>query len=127
MGNKLPEIRAKTYSKVRLSRIQVQFKEGRGLTHRKEMADLDKSHRTVTKQLDHYTQKFNVFHRDSGISCSNGQTTREAFSVVSENPFEISPIFGHLNTMLRDFEKPSKLVEGSKQCVDRLSSTCRGT
>ena len=32
------------------------------------MADLDESHRTVTKQLDHYTQKSNVFHRDSGIS-----------------------------------------------------------
>ena len=38
------------------------------ITHRKEMADLDKSHRTVTKQLEHYTQNSNVFHRDSGFS-----------------------------------------------------------
>ena len=67
LGNKLQEIRAKAYSKIRLPGVRVRLKQGRGLTHRKEMADLDKSHRTVTNQLDYYTQKYNVFHRDSGM------------------------------------------------------------
>ena len=47
--------------------------------------------------------------------------------MVSENPLEISPVLRHPNTMLRDFEKPSELVEGSQQCVDRITPSCRGT
>ena len=116
-GTKLPEIRAKTYSKFRFSGVQVQLGQWRGLTHRKEMADLDKSHRSVTDQLDHKTQKSNVFHRDSGLSQKDsfsGQAAHETIPVVPENPLEVSPIFGHSDTMLRDFEKASELVEGSK-------------
>ena len=32
-----------------------------------------------------------------------------------------------LDTVLRDFEKPSELVEGFQQCVDRVTPSCRGT
>ena len=128
VGNQLPKIRAKAYSKFQLPRLQVRLGQGRSLTHRKEMADLDKIHRT--KQLDHYTQDSNVFHRDSSISrknSSNGQITYETFPVVPENPLEVSPIFGRSDTILRDFEKASELVEGSKLCVDRVSSPCKRT
>ena len=37
------------------------------------------------------------------------------------------PVLRHLITMLRDFEKPSELVERSQQCVDRVTPSCRGT
>ena len=47
--------------------------------------------------------------------------------MVSENPLEISPVLRHPITMLRDFEKPSELVEGSQQCVDKVTPSCRGT
>ena len=47
--------------------------------------------------------------------------------MVSENPLEISPVLRHANTTLRNFEKPSELVEGAQQCVDRVTPSCRGT
>ena len=68
VGNKLPEIRAKIYSKFRFSGVQVHLGQWRNLTHRKEMEDLDKSHRPVAGQLDHKTQKSIDFHWDSGFS-----------------------------------------------------------
>ena len=104
VGDKLSEIRANTNSEFQLPWVQVRLKQGQGLTHRNEMADFDKSHQRVTNQLDHYSQNSNVFHRHSGISrkdSPNGQTTHEVFSMVSENPLEILPIFENSNTMLR--------------------------
>ena len=47
--------------------------------------------------------------------------------MVSENTLEIPPVLRYDNSMLRDFEKPSELVEGSQQCVDRVTPSCRGT
>ena len=130
VGNQLSKIRTKAHSQFQFSGVQVRFCQRRGFTHRKEMADFDKSHRTVAKQLDHNPQRSRVIHRGHGIArkdSSNRQTTYEAFLVVSENPLEISSVLRHENTMLRDFEKPSELVEGSQQCVDRVTSPCRGT
>ena len=92
------------------------------------MADFVKSHRRV-KQLDNYSQN-SVIHRDSSISgkdSPNGQITHEVISVVFENPLEIAPITEHSNPLFRDFVKVSDLVERPKKCVDRLSSSCRGT
>ena len=85
------------------------------------MADFDKSHRMVTNQLQNYSQ--NSSRKDS----SNGQIAHEAISVISENPLEISPIVGHSNPMLRDFEEACELVERPKHCLSRLSSPYRGT
>ena len=81
------------------------------------MAYLDKSLTSVAKQLDHNPQGPHVLHRGPGVArkdSSNGQVTYEAFPVVSKSPLEISPILRHENTMLRDFKKPSELVEGSQ-------------
>ena len=103
------------YSEVRLPGIQVRLKQGRGLTHRKEIADLDKSHRTVTKQLDHYTHQSNVFHRDSRISQKKktvpmGKLHMRPFQWYLKTHWKYPQSSGHSNIMLRDFEKPSELV-----------------
>ena len=118
-----------TNSKIRLPRVQIRLKQGRSLTHRKELAYFDNSHRR-SKQFDNNSQNPDVVYRHPGISgkdSPNGQVTHEAFPVVPENSLEISPIIGQKDSMFRDFEKASDLVETPKKCVDRLSSLCRGT
>ena len=92
-----------------------------------EVSPTEKKWQILTKAIEGL--QTNVFHRDSNIAredSSNGQATHEAISMVSENPLEISPIFLHSNTMPRDLEKASELVERPKQYVGRLSSPCRG-
>ena len=82
VGHQFLKIRTKAYSKFRFPGLQVRLGQRGGRTHRKEMADLDKSHRTVAKQLDHNPQSSHVFHRGPGITRKdsfNGQTTYEPF------------------------------------------------
>ena len=97
MGNQLSKFRIKAHSKFRFYGVQVRLGQKGGLTHRKEMAIFYKSHRTVAKQLDHNPQGSlgpGVTQKDS----TNRQTTYEAFSVISENPLEVSPGLRHENT-----------------------------
>ena len=87
-----------------------------------EVSPTEKKWQILTKAIEGL--QTNVCHGDSNIAredSSNGQATYEAISMVSENPLEISPIFLHSNTMLRDLEKASELVERPKQYVGRLS------
>ena len=94
------------------------------------MAHFDNSHRRSKQQFDNNSQSPDVVYRHSDISgkdSTNGQVIHEGFPVVPENPLEVSPIIGQEDSMFRDFEKASDLVEKSKKCLDRLSSPCRGT
>ena len=116
--------------KIRLPRVQIRLKQGRSLTHRKEMAHFDNSYRRSKQQFDNNSQDPDVVYRHSGISgedSPNGQVTHETFPMVPENPLEVSPVIGQKDPMFRDFEKASDLVEKSKKCVDRLSSPCTCT
>ena len=93
------------------------------------MAHFDNSHRRSKQQFDNNFQNPDVSFRHSGISGENnvnGQVKHEAFPVVPENSLEISPIIGQKDSMFRDFEQASDLVERPPKCVDRLSFPCRG-
>ena len=130
LSNQLQENRVNTNSKIQLSRVQVRLKQRRSLTHTKEMAHFDNSHRRSKHQFDNNSENPDVVYRHSGISKEdnpNGQVAHEALPVVPENPLEVSPIIGQKDLMFRDFEKASDLVEKSKTCIDRLSPPCRGT
>ena len=101
-------------SKIRLPRVQVRLKQRRGLTHRKEMAPFDNSHRRSKQQFDNNSQDLDVIYRHSGISgenSPNGQVAYEALPMVPENPLEVSPVIGQKDTMFRDFEKTTDMVE----------------
>ena len=68
LGNQLKKIGVNTNSKIRLPRLQVRLKQRRGLTHRKEMAHFDNSHRRSKQQFDNNSQDPDVVYRHSGIS-----------------------------------------------------------
>ena len=83
VGHQFSKIRTKAYSKFRLPGLQVRSSKRGGFTNRKEMVDLDKSHTSVAKQLDHYSQGHHVLHRGLSVprkDSSCGQVTYEAFS-----------------------------------------------
>ena len=87
-------------------------------------------HRRSKQQSNNNSQDPDVFHRHSGISgedSPNGQIAHEALPMVSQNSLEVSPIIGQKDTMFRNFEKTSGMVEKSKKCTDRLSPSCRRT
>ena len=68
----------------------------------------------LNNSLTNDSQNSDVVYRDSGISgkdSSNGQVTHKTFSVIPENPLEVSQIVGQTNPLFRDFEKASDLVE----------------
>ena len=130
LGNQLQKIGVNTNSKIQFPGVQVQLKQRRGLTHRKEIAHFDNSHRRSKQQFDNNSQDPDVIHRHSGISgenSPNGQVAYEALPMVPENPLEVSPIIGQKDTMFNNFEKTSDMVEKSKKCTDRLPPSCRGT
>ena len=117
-------------SKIGFPRVQVRPKEGRSLTNRKEMAHFDNSHIRSKQQFDNNSQNPDVIYRHSGISgenSPNGQVAYETLPMVLENPLEVPPIVGQQDTMFRNLEKTSGMVEKSKKCPDGLSPTCRGT
>ena len=130
LGDQLQKIRVNTNSKIRLPGVQVRLDKGRGLTHRKKMANFDSCHRRSKQQSNNNSQDPDVFHRHSGISgedSPNGQIAHEAIPMVSQNSLEVSPIIGQKDTMFRNFEKTSGMVEKSKKCTDRLPPSCRRT
>ena len=130
LGDQFQKIRVNTNSKIRLPGVQVRLDKGRGLTHRKKMANFDNCHRRFKQQSNNNSQDPDVFHRHSGISgedSPNGQIAHEALPMVSQNSLEVSPIIGQKDTMFRNFEKTSGMVEKSKKCTDRLSPSCRRT
>ena len=92
LGDQLQKIRVNTNSKIRLPGVQVRLDKGRGLTHRKKMANFDSCHRRSKQQSNNNSQDPDVFHRHSGISgedSPNGQIAHEALPMVSQNSLEV--------------------------------------
>ena len=124
LGNQLQKIGVNTNSKIRFPGLQVRLGQGRGLTHRKKMANFEKCHRGSKQQYYNNSQDPNVFHRGTSISrenSSNGKVAYEAIPMVLENSLEVSPIIGQGHPMLRNFEETPHMVEKSKKCLDRVS------
>ena len=94
------------------------------------MANFDSCHRRSEQQSNYNSQDPDVIYRHSGISgedSPNGQVTHETLPVVYQSTLEVSPIIGQKNTVFRNFEKTSNMVEKPEKCAERLSPSCRRT
>ena len=130
LGNQLQKIRVNTNSKIRLPGVQVRLNKGQGLTHRKKWLILTAAIEGLNNSLTTTPRIPDVIYRHSGISgedSPNGQVTHETLPVVSQNPLEVSPVFGQKYSMFRNFEKTSDMVEKPRKCTERLSPSCRST
>ena len=104
--------------------------KGEVLPTQKKWLILTTAIESLDNSLNNNSQDPDVIHRHSGISgenSPNGQITHETLPMVSQNSLEVSPIIGQKNTMFRNFEKTSDMVEKPQKCAERLSPSCRRT
>ena len=128
--DKLRKIRARTYTKNRLSGLPFRFATGKSLSDRKEVENSRKSCSGHGGRITNYSKTINVFDRCVSIprkNNTNGQAPHASVSVVPENTLAISPVSRPEDSSFKSSEKLSSVVEKSKKFSKGLSFTSSGT
>ena len=128
--DKLRKIRARTYTKNRLSGLPFRFDTGKSLSNRKEVENSRKSCSGHGGHITNYSKTINVPDRCVSISRkdnSNGQTPHASVSVVPEDTLAISPVSRPEDSGFKSSEKLSSVVERSNKFKKGLSFTSLGT
>ena len=116
--DKLRKIRARTYTKNRLSGLPFRFVTGKSLFNRKEVENSRKSCSGHGGRITNYSEAVNVSDRCVSISRknnTNGQAPHASISVVPENTLAISPVSRPEDSGFKSSEKLSSVVERSKK------------
>ena len=130
LRDKLRKIRARTYTRNRLSGLPFRFVTGKSLSNRKEVENSRKSCSGHGGRTTNYSKAINVSDRYASISRknnTNGQAPHASVSVVPENTLAISPVSRPEDSGFKSSEKLSSVVERSKKFKKGLSFTSSGT
>ena len=125
--DKLKKIRARTYTRNRLSGLPFRFVTGKSFSNRKEVENSRKSCSGHGGCITNYSKAINVSDRCVSISRkdnTNGQAPHASVSVVPE---AISPVSRPEDSCFKSSEKLSSVVERSKKFKKGLSFTSSRT
>ena len=128
--DKLRKIRARTYTRNRLSGLPFRFVTGKSLSNRKEVENSRKSCSGHGGRTTNYSKAINVSDRYASIfrkNNTNGQAPHASVSVVPENTLAIPPVSRPEDSGFKSSEKLSSVVERSKKFKKGLSFTSSGT
>ena len=115
--DKLRKVRARTYTKNRLSGLQFRFDSGKSLSNRKEVENSRKScsghggHITNNPKVAYVPDRCTSIPRKNN---TNGQAPHASVSVVPEDTLAISPVSRPEDSGFKSSEKLSSVVEKPK-------------
>ena len=128
--DKLRKVRARTYTKNRLSGLQFRFDSGKSLSNRKEVENSRKSCSRHGGRITNNPKVAYVPDRCTSIprkDNTNGQAPHASVSVVPEDTLAISPVSRPEDSGFKSSEKLSSVVEKSQKSRKGLSFTSSGT
>ena len=128
--DKLRKIRARTYTKNRLSGLPFRFDTRKSLSNPKEVENSSKSCSGHGGRITNNPKVAYVPDRCTSIprkNNTNGQAPRASVSVVPEDTLAISPVSRPEDSGFKSSEKLSSVVEKSQKSRKGLSFTSSGT
>ena len=128
--DKLRKVRARTYTKNRLSGLQFRFDSGKSLSNRKEVENSRKSCSGHGGRITNNPKVAYVPDRCTSIprkDNTNGQAPHASVSVVPEDTLALSPVSRPEDSGVKSSEKLSSVVEKSQKSRKGLSFTSSGT